>query len=79
MKVKYSVTLPDGTVATQASTRTYTHAIAVFSTKHNETEPRWRVRSWAGRPDLAEKRVAEFASRPDIWTKVHAIPVDVIA
>lgn len=50
MKKIYRVDLPDGTVKTRTSSRTYTHAIAVLT-------DRWWVSSFCGSLTLAEKEL----------------------
>lgn len=46
---RYSVTLPDGSIATRNSHRVYTHAIAI---RRGST---WRVAAFCGSADLAAK------------------------
>lgn len=53
MKKKLSVTLPDGTIATRTTARTYTHVIA---NQHYQTGD-WFVSTWCGSLKLAQKRV----------------------
>jgi hypothetical protein len=48
---RYSATLPDGTIATRNSPRTYTHCIAV----RYPDDKRWRSGGFAGSEELARK------------------------
>lgn len=52
---KLSVTLPDGTVATRRTARSYTHVLAVLN-----TEGVWVAYNWCGREDLAVKAQHTF-------------------
>lgn len=51
--IQYTATAPDGTLHTRKSPRTYTHAVLVKDGRG------WGAYSWAGRPDLAQKKLAE--------------------
>lgn len=57
----FTVTLPDGTTAKRTSkTKVYTHAVVVFSTNWNATEPSWGVLRWSQSEDNAERAAASF-------------------
>jgi hypothetical protein len=51
---KHTATMPDGTVSTRNSkTRAYSHAVAIFSVSHGDTEATWGAVSWHGTEALA--------------------------
>lgn len=53
-KATLTVTLPDGTVATRTTARTYTHAVITSADGY------WGVIAWCGRYDLAQKQLEHF-------------------
>ncbi len=83
-KIKYSVQLPDGRIATRKSARTYTHAIAVYCVGSGQTEPSWGLLGYCGSPELAQKRLAKdraTAAKVGIWEidgePMRILPVEV--
>ena len=58
--VKLTATAENGQVFTRKTARTYSHAVYVETTYSNGEVSNNKPR-WAGRPDLAEKNLAELA------------------
>lgn len=67
--IKYTATAPDGTIHTRNSHRTYSHAVLVKDGNG------WGAYSWAGRPDLAQKKVQEANRYREKETVVVAVEV----
>lgn len=55
-----TATLPDGTVATRRTARTYTHVVISRTTYTDGTGGQWHAHGWCGRLDLAQKQVAKL-------------------
>lgn len=64
-KQTLKITIPNGSIATRRTERTYSHAVAV------EWADGWKVEHWCGRLDLALKQAARYSG-----CNVHLIPVD---
>ncbi len=79
-KQKLTATLPDGAIATRTTHRTYTHVIAGRLADHPNFEGNgdWVVLGWAGRRELAEKRLdAEKGAFTSRWyDKFEMVEVD---
>ncbi len=57
---KLTATLPSGEVVTRRTARTYTHVVARKLTYTDGSSTGWHCTGWCGRPDLAEKQMAQF-------------------
>lgn len=86
-KTTYTVTLPNGEVATRKTERTYTHAVVVE--RHYENgRTSFSKPEWAGRFDLAQKNAAKLdkaearyltAKLPEGWTRLLSYEIHVLA
>lgn len=61
----YTAVAPNGETFTRKTNRTYTHAVAVSRNGVDD----WKVETWCGRLDLAQKQVKNYTSGYDGYFK----------
>lgn len=74
----FTVTLPDGTIATRTSpTRTYTHATITWSKGWAQSEESWGVLRWSASLGNAASALRSFQKdAPRVgWHKLQVVPV----
>ena len=77
---KHTARLSNGEVATRNSkTRVYTHAVEVTAGPDTYRPGSVGIARWSSSEALARKAaVNEFGGRPEFWTNVRVIPVEVV-